>query len=340
MSQLPAGVLPADVPAGLPTALSGSWTWSATGWSWAGALAVALGLLGLSLVWAGLPFRRRPGLDARLAPYLRDTPRPSGLLDDPNLYGGGARLGPVLRPFVRSLAAQVERVLGGAGSVRSRLLRSGVSGDIEGFRVEQVFWGAGCGALGLLLSTAVWLRRGTSLTALVLLVLVCVAAGVIARDQLLSQAVKRRENRILAEFPTVAELLALAVTAGEGTSAALERVARVSRGELSGELHACMADVRAGANLSTALQGLADRTGLASLARFVDGIIVAVDRGTPMAEVLRAQAQDAREVGRQVVIESAGKREIAMMVPVVFLVLPVTVLFAVFPGLEVLRLTI
>ena len=37
-------------------------------------------------------------------------------------------------------------------------------------------------------------------------------------------------------------------------------------------------------------------------------------------------------------METAGKKEIAMMVPVVFLVLPVTVLFAVYPGFAFLRL--
>ena len=36
-------------------------------------------------------------------------------------------------------------------------------------------------------------------------------------------------------------------------------------------------------------------------------------------------------------MEAGGKKEIAMMVPVVFLVLPVTVLFAVFPGFAFLR---
>jgi tight adherence protein C len=36
-------------------------------------------------------------------------------------------------------------------------------------------------------------------------------------------------------------------------------------------------------------------------------------------------------------MEAGGKKEIAMMVPVVFLVLPVTILFAVFPGFSFLR---
>jgi tight adherence protein C len=72
----------------------------------------------------------------------------------------------------------------------------------------------------------------------------------------------------------------------------------------------------------------------------VDGIVIAVERGTPLADVLRAQAQDVREAGRRAVMEQGGKKEIAMMIPVVFVVLPVTVLFAIYPGVAFLKLSI
>ena len=39
-----------------------------------------------------------------------------------------------------------------------------------------------------------------------------------------------------------------------------------------------------------------------------------------------------REAGKRQLLESAGRREIGMMVPVVFLVLPITIVFALFPG--------
>ena len=48
---------------------------------------------------------------------------------------------------------------------------------------------------------------------------------------------------------------------------------------------------------------------------------------------LRAQAVDARELGKRALLDSGGRREIGMLVPVVFLILPVTVLFALYPGL-------
>ncbi len=285
------------------------------GWSWQGALVGLMLAVGLDLIVVGLPVFRRTGLEARLEPYLRDAPRPSRLLATGRAAGiPGLGISRVFGPMLSDLAAGVERVLGGAASVRRRLQRAGQPPDVERFRAEQVIWGAVGGLAGIVLGALAVVARNTPALPVVFLVLCFFGAGIVARDQWLSHVADVREQRTLSEFPTVAELLALAVSAGEGATGALERVCRLSHGELSAELAACLADARAGANLPTALQGLADRTGLVSLARFVDGIVVAVERGTPLAEVLRGQAQDVREAGRRAVMESGGKKEIAMMV--------------------------
>jgi tight adherence protein C len=302
------------------------------------AIGFALGL-GLLLVWAGLPRNRRATLNDRLLPYLRDAPRPSRLLASRQVGGAGA-LRVLAGPVVADLGGRIESVLGGSASVRRRLLRAGKAPDVDRFRAEQVLWGAVGLLVGLVIGSVVWLGQGGSVVRAVLIVLCSVGVGVVARDQWLSREATVREQRMLSEFPTIAELLALAVGAGEGAVGALERVCRLSHGELSAELGRCLADARAGANLPTALQGLADRTGLMSLSRFVDGMVIAVERGTPLADVLRAQAQDVRETGRRAVMEAGGRKEIAKMVPVVFLVLPITVLFAVFPGFTFLRFSI
>ena len=143
----------------------------------------------------------------------------------------------------------------------------------------------------------------------------------------------------MAEFPTIAELLALAVAAGEGAVGALERVTRLSQRRAVAASWAGRSPTPAPApRWSQALQGIAARTSLPPLARFVDGVAIAVERGTPLADVLRAQAVDVREAGKRALLEAGGRKEIAMMVPVVFLVLPVTVLFALFPGFYRLQL--
>ncbi|CCH76780.1 conserved membrane hypothetical protein [Nostocoides japonicum T1-X7] len=311
---------------------------SGLAWSPTGALVGVLAGVGLLLAYAGLPMRNRPGLSARLDPYLQDTPRPSRLLAGETRQRGF--LATLLGPVLTDLAHRVDRILGGAPSVRRRQLRAGLAPDVDRFRAEQVLWavpGAVVGAgAGLLLGAG----RSSAVVPTVLLTVVGLGLGLVAKDQALSHQANRREQRMLMEFPTIAELLALAVAAGEGAVGALERVCRLSQGELSTELNRCLADARAGANLPSALQGLADRTGLASLARFVDGIVVAVERGTPLADVLRAQAQDVREDGRRQLMEEGGRKEIAMMVPVVFLILPITVLFAVYPGFTFLSFSL
>ena len=299
-----------------------------------------LGLLvgaGLMLTWVGLPRHRQPGLADRVLPYLKDTPRPSTLLAG-DLAPSGA-LASLFAPVVRELSRHVERVMGGTASVRRRLLRAGLAQDVDRFRAQQVLWGVAGGVGMLAFGTFSAITRGSSPFLVVLLTGIGVISGITGADWFLSHRATRREARMLAEFPTIAELLALAVGAGEGAVGALERVCRLSHGALSDELRHCLADARAGANLPVALQGLADRTGLISLTRFVDGIVIAVERGTPLADVLRAQAQDVREEGRRSIMEAGGKKEIAMMVPVVFLVLPVTVLFAVYPGFSFLNFT-
>ena len=46
----------------------------------------------------------------------------------------------------------------------------------------------------------------------------------------------------------------------------------------------------------------------------------------------------AEKGAKRALIESAGRKEIAMLVPLVFMILPLSVLFAVFPGILMLRL--
>ncbi|MBB2890046.1 type II secretion system F family protein [Flexivirga oryzae] len=306
-------------------------------YTWLGALLGAVAGVGAVLIYVGLPMHRKPDLNARIEPYVRDAPLPSRLLSTPT---DRLDVNQVLAPVLRRLGHVVDQLLGGATSVRTRLERAGQPPDLEGFRAQQALWGLGAMLVGGCYVSLSYVGGDGSPVRAVLILVIAFGVGVVLRDQLLTRAAERREQQILAEFPAVAEMLALAVTAGEGAAAALERVANLSSGELSGELARCLVDARSGSSLPEALQGLADRTGIPSLSRFVDGIVIAVERGTPLADVMRAQAQDARDSSKQQLIELGGRRELMMMVPVVFLVLPVTVLFAIFPGLDVLNMSI
>lgn len=300
-----------------------------------GALAAGTGVLGIWLVVRRLA-ARRPSLDDRLAPYLRLGPA-SPAASEPS-SGPLRAVQQLLRPLMADAVRLAERLGSTTADVQSRLVRAGSSTTVEQLRAEQVAAAAIAGAAGLLLGIALVAGRGAHPAAAGVLVLVAAAGGLVARDALLTRQVQRRERRLQAELPAVAELLALAVGAGDGALGALERVVLATRGELSVELGLVLAETRAGTPLTLALERAADRTGLVALARLLESVAVAVDRGTPLADVLRAQAQDVRESGRRELMETGGRREVAMMVPVVFLILPVTVVFALFPGLSALRL--
>ena len=278
-----------------------------------------------------------------MLPYVRDlpqvgrTPGAAGRLVLADLGGApGSSARCCARRPTRSSGCSAAPPPCAAGSSAPDLDKT-----VHEFRVEQVVWG--------LVGVRAWPRRTACSGALAdparrcrrwCCALVAFVLGVLARDNHLSSQVKQRERRILAEFPTVAELLALAVAAGESPVGALDRVVRRSGGALSSDLGP---GARRGphrrAGRARPSTGWPRATGLPLVARFAQGIAVAVERGTPLAEVLHAQAADVREAGRRELIEVAARKEVLMMVPVVFLVLPVTVLFAFWPGVVGLHLT-
>lgn len=303
-----------------------------SGW---GTLLGVLAASGVMLVLDRLVLVRRPDLELRVLAYVRDLPQ---VASRPRPASRGGPFREVFGPLLGSAAAAVERVLGGSESVRRRLERANLPMTVHEFRVEQVLWGVAGFAVTAVPALLVAVQAPGRTVALLVLCVVAFASGVLLRENRLTAQVTARERRILEEFPTLAELLALAVAAGEGPVASLERVATRGRGEMAVELRIVLSDVRTGAPLSRALDALAARTGLPAVARFAEAMAVAVDRGTPLAAVLHAQAADAREAGRRALLETGARREVLMMVPVVFLVLPVTVLFAFWPGVVGLRL--
>ena len=307
-------------------------------------MAVAGALLGASLafgIWLSVTAvvdARRTPLAVRVLPYVRDLPRPQ-TLPVPPTSSSNAFIG-VFGPLLQAAGRGVERVLGGAVSVRRRLIRAGLEPDVGRFRTEQVIWGLGAFTAVAVPSALIAVASPERSVPLLIFSVIAFALGVLLRENRLTSQVTRRERLILEEFPTVAELLALSVAAGESPVAALDRVVRRTQGELATELAQLLAQVRTGTPIARAFDELAARSGLAVVSRFAEGIAIAVERGTPLADVLHAQAGDVREAGRRELIESGARREVLMMVPVVFLILPVVVVFAFWPGLVGLRLVV
>ncbi|MDQ0209788.1 type II secretion system F family protein [Arthrobacter bambusae] len=301
---------------------------------------VLCGLLmgaGLWLIFVRMPFMRPIPFAERIEPQLRSQNLESRLLSAPDVAPFGP-LERIVRPVFEDALRYLAKFNLGTTSLNKRLAKAGSAKSALDFRAEQLLWAAAgfAAAVVVVLVSAAGGRFSPGIA--VVSVLVSALGGYLFRDYMLGVRIKRRERLMLAEFPSLAELMALAVGAGESASGAFDRVCRTARGELAKEFSLVLGAMRAGTPLVEALHGFSGRTDLGPLVRFVDGIVVAVERGTPLADVLRAQAADVRDSAKRELMETAGRKEIAMMVPLVFGVLPLTVVFAVYPGLAALNL--
>jgi tight adherence protein C len=246
-------------------------------------------------------------------------------------------LAAITEPLRQRAGELLGRVLGGGELVRRRLDRAGDDSSVERFRLSQASCGMAAGGAVLVVGLLGPARHGAAFGWL-LLAGGAAVAGLVVRDLELSRRIARRDRQILAEFPVVADLIALAVAAGEGPVGAIARVVATCQGALVEDLARVLAESRTGVPIASALDAMARRTALPIVSRFADGVVVALERGTPLVDVLVAQAADVRDSAQRALVESGARREIAMMIPVVFLILPITLLFAFFPGLVGLNL--
>lgn len=285
------------------------------------------GGLGAFLVLSRLPRLSALSLQRRVAPYLRDIGDPLGLTPVVAVGGGGWR-GRLLRALER---------IGGADAVEHRLAQAGWRTSAASFRARQLA-AAVLGLVGGGLTAVIAGVAGGGSPGSALLAPLAAATGVVICDLRLQRACRLRRARIEDELPTVLEFLSLCLAAGEGLREALRRVGHVGTGELTSELRRAVLDSGTGSSLSDAVAAAAQRLDVPALSRASDHLVSAIDRGAPLAQVLQHQATDVREEAKRRLIESAGRKEIAMLLPLVFLLLPLSVLYAIFPGIVMLRL--
>lgn len=292
-------------------------------------LGTALGV-GVCLLVSLAPRWGAPSLARRIAPYIRDVTDGRGLD-----VTSGARVG--VGSAWNAIGRRLARAAGGDGALARRLRRAAWSIDTAQFRARQLAWAIGGLAVGGAL-VVVLVLVGNATPALGLVPVLAAVGAALGYDAWLSRAARARVARIEDELPTVLEFLALCLSAGEGILDSLRRVSEIGAGDLTAELRSVVVAVGTGSALSESLSRLSGRLDVPGLSRAVDQLVAALDRGAPLAHVLHAQALDAREDAKRGLIERAGRKEIYMLVPLVFLILPLSVLFAVFPGIFMLRL--
>jgi tight adherence protein C len=220
--------------------------------------------------------------------------------------------------------------------LKSRLEELGRGSEKEyvDFRIKQYGYCAATSALGftiVLMLTQNPFLAGFSAALFAFLTYVVL-------DRELSKDIKKRRELIESEFPAIIEMLTLAIAAGETPMNALLRIAESAEGQLAKEFQIVVAGVRSGSPLNETLDAMGRRVKSVMIRRFVDALVTATLRGAPLVEVLSRHAVEARGNQRNRVMGAAGKAEISMMIPVVFLILPISILFALWPSLTNLNM--
>ena len=213
-----------------------------------------------------------------------------------------------------------------------------VSKSLSGFRLQQLVI-AGAASLAAVCWLGLMAMTGRTVTPIrgALLVALVAIGGVVITELRARAAVARRRREKFAQLADIADLLALAVTAGQPLNVALAHVAKVSKGALAQEITEATESNMGKETSIELLRRLRDQADVLAVQRFFAGLASASERGTSVAQVLRAQAKDVRAALARDLMESAGKREIAMLAPVVFLILPCVVLVALYPGFVAIR---
>jgi tight adherence protein C len=247
-------------------------------------------------------------------------------------------IGDVIDPLeqAQKIARSQARKSRDRSQLRARLeeVGRGNQKEYEMFRIKQYGYSAGTVAIGLVVFTLISQSSLFVIPASVFLG----ALMFVAIDKELSRDIKKRREVIEAEFPAIIEMLTLAIAAGETPMSAMLRIANSSDSDLAKEFQIVVAEVRTGIPLNVTLDSMGRRVKSVMIRRFVDALVTATLRGAPIVEVLSRHAVEARGNQRNRVMAAAGKAEISMMIPVVFLILPISIMFALWPSLTNLNM--
>ncbi len=104
------------------------------------------------------------------------------------------------------------------------------------------------------------------------------------------------------------------------------------RSEMKAVVSEILRGVEEGLSIERALDNAVMRAGSEQLRRFGDAVILGMERGSSMGQTLRNLINETRTQSKVLVMQRAGKAEIKLLIPVVFLILPISVIFAIWPS--------
>lgn len=163
------------------------------------------------------------------------------------------------------------------------------------------------------------------------------AAGWVVYELHRSTLRQQRARRLRFELPVVADTLALHVIAGESVNTAIAALVETSHGVAADEFQAVLEDHHGGSGLTEALQRASHETATEEAERLYTLLAHAHETGGRVADALAALSTDYRAMLARDLTAEGGKRALATYGPVLVLMVPVTLLFLLYPTLSGLR---
>ncbi len=154
---------------------------------------------------------------------------------------------------------------------------------------------------------------------------ICGAFGLLVPSLIIRIRADRRREAMTNGFPDALDLILIAVEAGLGLEAALDRVARemaVSHPLVAQMLATATLRLRAGATREEALRQMANEAGIDEIRSFSTLLIQSDKLGTSIGATLRVYAGEMRERRRMRAEEKAHRLPVLLSVPLVVCMLP------------------
>ena len=142
-----------------------------------------------------------------------------------------------------------------------------------------------------------------------------------------------KESELNEELVNILQMLSIMISAGESPMMALRYISQRSVGYIPELIDQSFSKYESGRNLAQTLEQIAIATGSSQVRRLTNSIQIAIQRGTPILDVLNNQVQSLNKQINLALLKKSGKREIALLIPVVFLILPVSISFAIWPSI-------
>ena len=133
---------------------------------------------------------------------------------------------------------------------------------------------------------------------------------------------QERQQAIALELADTLDQMTVAVEAGLGFEAAMDRAGKTGKGPLAQELRRTLQDIAVGQPRRVAYMALAERANVPDLGRFVRAILQADAYGVSIADVLRTQAAEMRLKRRQRAEEKAMQIPVKVIFPLILCILP------------------